>query len=254
MPIAVPGRSNRRAIIIQKRMEDVDMGILRSHVRQIHARHAKAIVRAAADGDASVEINRMIDAVVPQITRAWNRSAMRLFPSLVEAVNAITDRRGKQEDFDPDAFQQVTQRVILNRIPLYRSILGKPWVAVTTATLQNGLAEGLGVFEVSRRLTRAVDNLSRVQSDRISRTEVHHASNVAQETIAAGSSIEFVAKEWAATSDARTRDDHLEANGQRVPPDGLFDVGGASMQYPGDPAGGAGNTINCRCAVLWHPE
>jgi len=56
--------------------------------------------------------------------------------------------------------------------------------------------------------------------------------------------------EWLSTVDNDTRPDHLECNGQIRGIDEPFDVGGESMQYPGDPAGGAGNVCNCRCTVL----
>jgi hypothetical protein len=31
--------------------------------------------------------------------------------------------------------------------------------------------------------------------------------------------------------------------------DQAFEVGGEMLMYPGDPAGSAGNVINCRCAI-----
>jgi hypothetical protein len=30
-----------------------------------------------------------------------------------------------------------------------------------------------------------------------------------------------------------------------------FDIGGEALMYPGDPAGSAGQVINCRCAMGW---
>lgn len=51
-------------------------------------------------------------------------------------------------------------------------------------------------------------------------------------------------------ADGRTRPDHLEADGQRVPVGQPFIVGGEALAHPGDPMGSASNTINCRCTVL----
>lgn len=50
---------------------------------------------------------------------------------------------------------------------------------------------------------------------------------------------------WLATVDARTREDHAAADGQRVPTGSPFIVGGEPLMFPGDPAGSAGNVINC---------
>ena len=57
------------------------------------------------------------------------------------------------------------------------------------------------------------------------------------------------AVQWLATRDGRTRDAHAEADGQIQPVTSPFIVGGDPMLYPGDPNGGADNTVNCRCAM-----
>ena len=61
-------------------------------------------------------------------------------------------------------------------------------------------------------------------------------------------------KQWVAVNDTRTRSTHSEANGQRVHMDEKFNVGGAEMDYAGDPAGGAKNVINCRCVIIYADE
>jgi hypothetical protein len=55
---------------------------------------------------------------------------------------------------------------------------------------------------------------------------------------------------WLATIDRRTRPEHAEADGQRVPVGEAFDVGGEALEQPGDPAGSGWNVINCRCTTL----
>ena len=59
-------------------------------------------------------------------------------------------------------------------------------------------------------------------------------------------------KEWLATLDGRVRDAHAAADGQVVPMDEPFDVGGELMMYPGDSSLGAslGNVIQCRCTTI----
>jgi hypothetical protein len=63
-----------------------------------------------------------------------------------------------------------------------------------------------------------------------------------------------VEKVWLATDDRRTRRSHAAMDGQRVPVDGKFTVGGAQMSFPGDPAAPARQTVNCRCTVLEYVE
>lgn len=61
---------------------------------------------------------------------------------------------------------------------------------------------------------------------------------------------EGLQKAWNCTLDARTRDTHFAADGQRVDIDGKFTVGGYLMDGPGDPNAPASETANCRCCVF----
>jgi len=83
--------------------------------------------------------------------------------------------------------------------------------------------------------------------ENIARTETIGASNVGSWELyknwgAPG-------KEWLGTPDNRIRDDHANASGQIKPINEPFDVGGFSMQYPGDKSAPAKEVCNCRCAV-----
>jgi len=57
-------------------------------------------------------------------------------------------------------------------------------------------------------------------------------------------------KRWLATEDARTRPDHVEADGQVVPWGTPFIVGGFRMMHPHDPDAPAREVVNCRCVEL----
>ena len=86
------------------------------------------------------------------------------------------------------------------------------------------------------------------RTEAIARTETVRASN-------AGTLETFVdwgvkEKEWLSTKDDRVRIEHLEVDGQVVPIDEPFIVGGEELMYPGDASGSAGNVINCRCTEL----
>lgn len=57
-------------------------------------------------------------------------------------------------------------------------------------------------------------------------------------------------KLWLATEDRRTRPSHRAADGQRVVLGLPFQVGDASLEFPGDPSGPPGEVIQCRCTML----
>lgn len=59
-------------------------------------------------------------------------------------------------------------------------------------------------------------------------------------------------KVWYAELDDRTREDHIEVDGTRIPIDEMFDVGGEQLRYPHDYINGsAKNLVNCRCTCRY---
>jgi len=59
---------------------------------------------------------------------------------------------------------------------------------------------------------------------------------------------ESLVKEWIHAGRGRSRADHVAMDGKTVRFGEAFAMpDGARMKYPGDPAGGAANTANCRC-------
>jgi hypothetical protein len=118
------------------------------------------------------------------------------------------------------------------------------------------VAQGVNLGEGIPQLTQRVDDVlstsdSALWPNRatvVARTESMGALNssrfdafkaVAEET---GTAMEKV---WLSTIDDRTRDTHDEADGQRVPVTDPFVVGGAAIDFPGDPAGPAEEVIQC---------
>ena len=95
------------------------------------------------------------------------------------------------------------------------------------------------------------------RAEMIFRTETMRAFNLATQSQQNASAQLFpgLQKQWVATGDGRTRDSHLAAHGQVVDVDKPFEVGGAELMHPHDPAGPAKETINCRCrTVTIHPD
>lgn len=114
--------------------------------------------------------------------------------------------------------------------------------------IRRGELQGMGVDEIARAITKAVPLISRQRGALISRTETHGAANYGADAAAKETGLRL-RKEWIAASDERTRQEHADADGQIVNMDEPFRVGGELLMYPGDPAGSAGNVINCRCSV-----
>jgi len=127
--------------------------------------------------------------------------------------------------------------------------------STTLAFLQAHLTAGVQAGESVEQLAQRVDDLYTEsiipdRSQTIAATEVHGANEYGSQEAASSSGLSLT-KVWLSLHDSKVRDDHAEADGQEVGMDEAFDVGGEQLMYPGDPAGSAGNTINCRCTVIY---
>lgn len=112
---------------------------------------------------------------------------------------------------------------------------------------------GEGEAATARAIREQIgQRMSATSAARIARTEMHTASTRGADEAARSTGLEMV-KEWASAEDARTRRSHAQADGQEVPLNEPFRVGGSLLMYPGDPAGPPREVINCRCAILHHP-
>jgi 2'-5' RNA ligase len=111
--------------------------------------------------------------------------------------------------------------------------------------LLDGMQAGEGVQALSQRIADSTP-LAQPRAEVIARTEVNQAANFGQ--LAQAQSLDTGGtKTWLATNDERTREDHADADGQTVAMDEQFDVGGESLDCPGD--GSAEQSINCRCTM-----
>ncbi|SNS58812.1 phage minor head protein [Rhodococcoides kyotonense] len=87
---------------------------------------------------------------------------------------------------------------------------------------------------------------------RIARTEVHGAMQAgtwAAAQASAQATGKKMYKAWLATSDERTRVEHVVAEGQMVPLETSFSVAGYPMMFPGDPFAPGHLVIQCRCSM-----
>lgn len=116
-------------------------------------------------------------------------------------------------------------------------------------TLTEGVNLGEGIDKLADRVQRAFDS-SQARAEAIARTETVSASNggfhdMGEAINAAGITVE---KRWIATHDERTRPTHVEADGQKVPMESSFIVGGCELRYPADPNSMcASEVVSCRC-------
>jgi len=114
------------------------------------------------------------------------------------------------------------------------------------ATLMEGVSLGEDLGQIRDRISTVYDEAQDFRAETIARTEVGAAQNFGRVAEMENQKVEK--KVWIATF-SNTRDAHAAADGQIVGVHESFTVDGESLEYPGDPSGSAGNTINCQCSV-----
>lgn len=124
--------------------------------------------------------------------------------------------------------------------------------------IERGISDGLGGREVARTI-REDTEFNRNRSLAIARTETITAMNQGK-YLAAQSSPFVQEKKWIPVNDPRTRESHLEMlDSGWIPLDRPFTLINREglpeeAQYPCAPTLSAGETVNCRCAMLTRPK
>lgn len=154
-----------------------------------------------------------------------------------------------------NSFVFVGNQVAGQRVTSVSGTAKNTLIAVTTRLMKDPDFQKEGPQSKGRILKGQFAGYSRYQSERLVRTESTNAANYATLTSAsdlfAGSEM---MKQWISGRDARVRPAHQAAQGQIVPFNKKFLVGGESLNHAGDPSGSASNVINCRCSVAPFPK
>lgn len=116
--------------------------------------------------------------------------------------------------------------------------------------LSKGIEDGTSIQDMSARIASDAGGINR--ATRIARTEIISASNLGSIEGARSTGLPLD-KTWLSTPGERTRDTHIEADGQTVPMDELFTVGGSKLDFPGDFSNNAdvSELVNCRCTTIY---
>lgn len=124
---------------------------------------------------------------------------------------------------------------------------------INSAMLQ-GIIQGESIDKIAKRLEPIVDNNLKA-AIRTARTLCTGAENHGRLDSYKKAEKDGVVmkKVWMATPDGRTRDWHVDLDGQEVGVDEEFIDGvGNALMYPGDPGGAPETVYNCRCTMVSH--
>jgi hypothetical protein len=132
--------------------------------------------------------------------------------------------------------------------------------AIIQDTLAQAIGENLNPFMTARLLASQVGSITRARA--IARTESTRANAMGKEQSAnqwASESGQALWKVWVWGGSKDPRIQHLEAQNKPIPKDAFFtftnpDGSQAVMLKPGDLSGGASQTINCSCTIVYISE
>jgi len=171
---------------------------------------------------------------------------------------------GAQVEGKKDALGDLLEAYIQEYLRLY--LLNRSIVPITDtsraeilAIMQQGAEEGWGAEKIARAIRDS--GITIIRARLIARTEATRAMNSGGMLSAAAAPI-ATRKTWVSAQTNRTRRvprdqfDHFRMDKKVAEFDQPFEVpskmGGVEMlQFPGDPAGSAGNVCNCRCMCTY---
>ncbi|MCQ2507246.1 MAG: phage head morphogenesis protein [Dorea sp.] len=117
-----------------------------------------------------------------------------------------------------------------------------------TKALLSGILQGESVYKIADRfmIVQKRNTAAAIRNARTSFTSAQNAGslNAMEQAVKMGIKIK---KQWMSTKDNRTRDRHLELNGEQQAVDKKFSNG---LMYPGDAEGKPEEVYNCRCTMV----
>jgi hypothetical protein len=208
-------------------------------------REREAVVRAVRNES---EVDPVLSALEPALKDAYDAAFTDVATAYARWTRAhlVTKAEPSRDTLDTEARRYL------------RSFSAKRVKDVSAATrrrlrdlLAAGLDEGESVRQIARRIDKLyLDEIIPGRSLVIARTEVGSASQYAGLAAAKDAGVPMT-KTWNTNIDGRERDTHRAADGQTVPLDGVFTVGGEELEHPGDPEGSPEEVIQCRCFLTY---
>jgi uncharacterized protein with gpF-like domain len=218
----------------------------------------------------------MLDVLEARVARTWQREitrAMRAaaaeYSSTQSIMLAMGEHKGRVDRIVRLTYETAAQQFakpyyretksfddFLRSMQVFMSTVGAKKVVQISETTEHqirravnqGLADGEGVDGIAKIIRQRAPEIARARSAVIARTESHTSAMWAQ--VESIKDLDLgLRKQWITVQDDRTRQDHIDADGQTVGMDEAFLVGDNELMFPGDPDGQAEQVINCRCVM-----
>lgn len=231
------------------RRSDAFADLVTEQIRQIMLGLAADVDESFTTDDLGVISSYWLDVASEKLAQVvqetYDESASDV---MRQVVQTLTERN---PDVDVDAFRvadPVAEQYLQEAVNRLRGIGNEVWEHARSQLL-DGFQLGESIDQLRDRLVKTTE-LAAPRAEVIARTEVIGASNAGafEQMRATGLTS---TKEWLATRGPRTRPSHARVNGTVLPLDEKFTVGGWPCDRPHDPSLPPGESINCRCTLIF---
>jgi uncharacterized protein with gpF-like domain len=239
-----------RLLQARHRLQDVNESRMRRHVEIELNRATKAAAEAypAWMGTMPQHRRRIVQIMEDELRRSALAGARHGEAQVRKGHAGATERKlDTQEELD-GRISKWAKKHAAKKVEIAKT---------TQVRIRNAVVRGIAANDppnkIAQRIKAEVGGMSTARARTIARTEtaaaMGHGEQAEMEATAAELGAD-IRKTWTATEDENTRESHSDADGQTVPLDETFTVGGAELMFPGDPDGPPEEIINCRCVVV----
>lgn len=229
------------------------------------SKERKAVVKALKAHDSTTGTTTLFRGVLADLKDKLSDTIVKLWQDVGEDIgNEVaqafdTDEKARRPVWEHKALptvSMVTEATVKRLLAMAGTkvkYINETTLKLLRVALADGVAEGESIPQLAKRIDALyLDEIIPNRSVVIARSEVVSSSNWS--SLEAGKQFADqygmqLTKVWLATGDDRTRPTHVDADGQEVPLDEPFIVGGEELQYPGDVAGSPSETVMCRCTL-----
>ena len=250
--MGLPARK-QQGITISARKEVIEQNRVRlGYERKLRLNLITAFAEFGAEAQAEYELRQQIGVSERNIEVKLRSVLEPHYRSVIDEFGLRILRYRKNES----QFETLIRRYLIDYGAFAITSIATTTRKRITQLILAGEAEGKGVAVIASEIFDAMrGGFSKIRAATIARTETHNAASYANHAVAKTLNIPELQKQWVAVNDPRTRGHHTVMNGVRVPMDEDFIVPYDGINYrmsrPADPRGGAGNVINCRCALIY---
>ncbi|MGA2556933.1 MAG: phage portal protein [Verrucomicrobiota bacterium] len=114
--------------------------------------------------------------------------------------------------------------------------------------IHDGLQNGDPIKKIADAVRAKFNQIDAGRAKTIAMTETAAAYGTGRDEAMKSAGVEN--KQWLTSGNDNVREAHQDANGQIVPVEKAFEVGGEDLRFPGDPDGSPENIINCHCVSI----